>query len=154
MADNKETNYYLQQRYLTGELNTDKISFEPDSGNKMYNDNSQESQIKREYIVELDNCIQNNETIKNIIDNIPLERTINLPILSVNKLYLFCVKSMKTNPILTSMSHIEMFALITSYLNLNEKETSYFYSNLSIKFKSILLEELKKNKLYKNNRLF
>ena len=44
--------------------------------------------------------------------------------------------------------------MVTSYINLNEKETGYFYKNLSIKFKSDLLSELRTAKLYKDRRLF
>jgi hypothetical protein len=47
-----------------------------------------------------------------------------------------------------------MFDLITSYLNLDEKEVKYFHKNLSIKFKKDLLEELENIGLYKSNKLF
>lgn len=151
---NKETNYYLQGRYENGELNTTEISFEPDTGSRMYSDNSQESVNKKADLEELDELISKNEIIKNIIDNIPLERTINLPIENVNKIYSFCMIIQKSNEQLSKLSKIEMFSLITDYINLNEKETKYFYKNLSIKFKSDLLDELKKSKLYKDNKLF
>ena len=151
---NKKTNYYLQERYLSGELNTDKISFEPDTGNRMYNDNSQDSITKKEEIEELHKEIVNNSTINKIISDIPLERTVNLHIESVNKIYAYCMLIMKTNIRLKKLTKIEMFSLITSYINTNEKETKYFYRNLSIKFKSDLLDELKDAKLYKDNKLF
>ena len=151
---NKETNYYLQDRYSSGELNVEKISFEPNTGNRMYCDNSQESLNNKYDIEELEKCISENITIKNIIDDIPLERTINLPIESVNKIYSFCMLLLKNNEHLKRLSKIEMFALITKYINLNEKETKYFWKNLSIKFKSDLLDELKKSNLYKDNKLF
>ena len=155
MSDNpKKTNYYLQQRYLSGELNTEKISFEPDTGSKMYTDNSQESLSKKTDLLELETAIVSNETIKNIIDEIPLERTINLPIEKVNKIYSYCMLLLNSNTHLSRLSKIEMFSLITSYINLNEKETKYFYKNLSIKFKSDLLDELKQANLYKDNKLF
>jgi len=151
---NKETNYYLQERYLSGEMNTDKISFEPDTSSRLYFDNSQESANKMVDLEELEKCIVSNETIKKIIDDIPLERTINLPIESVNKIYSYCMLLLKSNERLSKLTKIEMFSLITDYINLNEKETKYFYKNLSIKFKSDLLDELKKAKLYKDNKLF
>jgi len=150
----KETNYYLQDRYSSGEINTGKISFEPDTGSRMYSDNSQDAINKKADLEELDKSICSNETIKSIIDNIPLERTINLPIESVNKIYSYCMLLMKNNTHLSRLSKIEMFSLITDYINLNEKETKYFYKNLSIKFKSDLLDELKKANLYKDNKLF
>jgi hypothetical protein len=150
----KETNYYLQQRYLSAELNTDKISFEPDSSNRMYNDNSQDSFIKHEQIIELDKCFQENEELKQIIDNLPLEKTIYLSIPEANKIYQFCDNLLKTNKHLSILTKVEMFSLLTEYINLNEKETKYFYDNLSNKFKSDLIKELRNNKLYKNNRLF
>ena len=151
---NKETNYYLQERYLSGEMNTEKISFEPDKGNRMYSDNSQESITKKRDLEELESAILENATILEIIEDIPLERTINLPIQSVNKIYSFCMLLLKSNEHLSRLTKIEMFALITDYINLNEKETKYFYKNLSVKFKSDLLEELKKLNLYKDNKLF
>ncbi len=151
---NKETNYYLQGRYESGEMNTDKISFEPDTGSRMYSDNSQESLNNKENIEELETEIVNNETIKSLIDNVPLEGTINLPIETVNKIYSFCMILIKSNTRLSKLTKIEMFALITSYLNLDRKETRYFYRNLSIKFKADLLDELKKLNLYKDNKLF
>ena len=151
---NKETNYYLQERYLQGEMNTEKISFEPDTGSRMYSDNSQESVNKKEDLEQLEKAISGNETIKKIIDDIPLERTINLPIENVNKIYSFCMLLLKSNEHLSKLTKIEMFSLITDYINLNEKETRYFYKNLSIKFKGELLDELKKSGLYKDNKLF
>ena len=151
---NKQTNYYLQERYLSGEMNTTAISFEPDTGSKMYSDNSQESVNRKIDLEELETSIQENETIKKIIDDIPLERTINLPIEKVNKIYAYCMILLKTNVHLSRLTKIEMFALITDYINLNEKETKYFYKNLSIKFKGELLDELKNAKLYKDNKLF
>lgn len=151
---NKQTNYYLQERYLSGEMNTTSISFEPDTGSKMYSDNSQESVNRRIDLEELEVSIQENETIKQIIDDIPLERTINLPIEKVNKIYAYCMILLKTNKHLSRLTKIEMFALITDYINLNEKETKYFYKNLSIKFKGELLDELKNANLYKDNKLF
>ena len=151
---NKQTNYYLQERYLSGEMNTEKISFEPDTGSRMYSDNSQDSITNKENLEELEKCIAGNEVIKKIIDDIPLERTINLPIESVNKIYSFCMIILKSNSHLSKLTKIEMFALITDYINLNEKETKYFYKNLSITFKADLLDELKKAKLYKDNKLF
>tara|TARA_R110000737_G_scaffold151084_1_gene180391 strand:+ start:1740 stop:2243 length:504 start_codon:yes stop_codon:yes gene_type:complete len=151
---NKQTNYYLQERYLSGEMNTEQISFEPDTGSKMYSNNSQESVTKRADLEELELAIVGNVTIKKIIDAIPPERTINLPIEDVNKIYSFCMILLKKNAHLTRLTKIEMFDLITSYINLNEKEEKYFYKNLSIKFKADLLDELTNAKLYKNNRLF
>lgn len=151
---NKQTNYYLQERYLSGEMNTTAISFEPDTGSKMYSDNSQESVNRKIDLEELETSIQDNETIKQIIDSIPLERTINLPIEKVNKIYAYCMILLKTNKHLSRLTKIEMFALITDYINLNEKETKYFYKNLSIKFKGELLDELKNANLYKDNKLF
>lgn len=151
---NKETNYYLQERYLSGEMNTDKISFEPDTGSRMYSDNSQDSVNKKEDLMELEKAIAGNEVIKKIIDDIPLERTINLPIENVNKIYSFCMLLLKSNEHLSKLTKIEMFSLITDYINLNEKETKYFWKNLSVKFKSDLLDELKKSGLYKDNKLF
>lgn len=151
---NKKTNYYLQERYLSGEMNTTAISFEPDTGSKMYSDNSQESVNRKIDLEELETSIQDNETIKQIIDDIPLERTINLPIEKVNKIYAYCMILLKTNKHLSRLTKIEMFALITDYINLNEKETKYFYKNLSIKFKGELLDELKNANLYKDNKLF
>lgn len=150
----KQTNYYLQDRYGSGELNTEKISFEPDTGNRMYNDNSQDSIVKKDLLQELHKEISKNSIICDIIDEIPIERTINLHIQNVNKIYSFCMLLLKTNSILSKLTKIEMFSLITDYINLNEKETRYFYRNLSIKFKADLLEELKKAKLYKSNKLF
>jgi hypothetical protein len=151
---NKQTNYYLQGRYESGELNTDKISFEPDTGSRMYSDNSQDSVNKQASLLELEKEIVGNSMIKKIIDDIPLERTINLPIENVNKIYAFCMLLLKNNEHLTKLTKIEMFALITEYINLNEKETKYFYKNLSVKFKDSLLTELKKANLYKDNKLF
>lgn len=151
---NKQTNYYLQERYLSGEMNTTSISFEADTGSKMYSDNSQESVNRKIDLEELEISIQENETIKKIIDDIPLERTINLPIDKVNKIYAYCMILLKSNKHLSRLTKIEMFDLITDYINLNEKETKYFYKNLSIKFKGELLDELKKSNLYKDNKLF
>jgi len=150
----KQSNYYLQSRYDNGELNIEPISFEPDTGSRMYSDNSQESVNKKEDLEELDLQISNNSMIKKLIDDIPLERTINLPIESVNKIYAFCMLLLKNNKRLSRLTKTDMFALITDYINLNEKEERYFYKNLSIKFKGELLDELKKANLYKSNKLF
>ena len=46
-----------------------------------------------------------------------------------------------------------MLSLIISYINLNKKETKYFYDNLSMKFKGDILRELEKLDLYKDNKL-
>ena len=151
---NKETNYYLQDRYLSGEMNTDKISFDPDTSNRLYIDNSQESLKNKDNIQLLENEISKNLHIKDIIDNLPLERTINMPIQDVNKIYSFCMGLLQNGHELSKLTKIEMFSLVTDYINLNEKETKYFYRNLSVKFKSDLLDELRKAKLYKDNKLF
>jgi hypothetical protein len=151
---NIETNYYLQQRYDSGELNTEQISFETDTASPMYSDHNQETVNKKANIEELDRCISSNTAILNIIDSIPNEKTINLSIEHVNKIYSFCMLLLKNNEILSSLTKIEMFDLITSYLNLNDKEVKYFHKNLSIIFKSELLDELTQQGLYKNNKLF
>tara|TARA_R110000796_G_scaffold153583_3_gene270166 strand:+ start:8778 stop:9260 length:483 start_codon:yes stop_codon:yes gene_type:complete len=151
---NKQTNYYLQDRYASGELNTEEISFEPDKSSRLYTDNSQESVIKQGDLEELDRLIVSNSKIHKIIEDIPTERTINLSIENVNKIYAFCMIILKTNDRLIKLTKVEMFALITDYINLNEKEEKYFYKNLSIKFKGELLDELKKANLYKSNKLF
>lgn len=151
---NIETNYYLQQRYAAGELHTDSISFEPDTGSPMYSDHNQDTIIKKKNLEELDRCLCSNNTILEIIDSIPTEKTINMSVEQVNKIYSFCMLLLKNNKLLSSLTKIEMFDLITDYLNLNDKEVKYFHKNLSITFKSELLDELKEQGLYKNNKLF
>ena len=94
---NKQTNYYLQDRYASGELNTEEISFEPDKSSRLYTDNSQESVIKQGDLEELDRLIVSNSKIHKIIEDIPTERTINLSIENVNKIYAFCMIILKTN---------------------------------------------------------
>ena len=151
---NIETNYYLQQRYASGELNTEVISFEADTASPIYSDHNQDTIIKKRNIEELEKCIRSNTKILDIIDNIPQEKTIHLGIEEVNKIYSFCMITLKNNKVLNTLTKIEMFDLITTYLNLNDKEVKYFHKNLSITFKSELLDELKDQGLYKSNKLF
>ena len=88
---NKETNYYLQQRYLSAEMNTDKISFEPDTTSRMYSDNSQESVQRSDLLKELDLCIRENKKVYKIVKSIPVDKTINLGLIEVNTIYSFCI---------------------------------------------------------------
>jgi hypothetical protein len=148
------TNYYLQQRYDAGELNTEVISFEADTASPIYSDHNQDTILKKRNIEELEKCIRANTKIVDIIDAIPVEKTIHLGIEEVNKIYSFCMLTLKSNDILKHLTRIEMFDLITTYLNLNDKEVKYFHKNLSITFKSELLEELSEQGLYRRNKLF
>lgn len=151
---NIDTNYYLQRRYDNAEMETNDISFEPDTGSVMHVDYSHDSIYKLEKLNELNNCIEANMAIKSIVEEIPVNKIVNLSIENVNKIYSFCMILREKNKILGELNKMEMFDLVTSYLNLDEKETSYFYKNLSIKFKQSLLEELEDAGLYKNNKLF
>ena len=151
---NKDTNYYIQQRYNSGELNNDKISYEPDESHSLHVDHGHESIQKKTNIEIIDNLIQRESVIKEIVDKLtPDTRTI-FTIEETNKVYSFCMLQIKKNTSLENLTIIEMFDLITSYLNLSKKETEAFYRNLSITHKSTLLEALAINGLYKSNKLF
>lgn len=151
---NIDTNYYLQRRYESGEIETGDISFEPDTSSPIHVDYNQETVLKGINIENLNTRILESTEIKSIIDNIPVGKTVILTVENVNKIYSFCLNLLKTDELLKDLTKVEMFDLITSYLNLEEKEVRYFYKNLSIRFKSELLAELEKQGMYKSNRLF
>ena len=160
-ANNKDTNYYLQQRYYSGEMNTEKISFESDTTNRMFNDNSQESLSKGKDIEALDKLINMNEKVKTIIDDLQKDsdgeyvtKTTRFTVENANIFYAYCMLTMKTDERLKKLMLIEKFDIITSYLNLNDKECGYFQKNLSLKFQEELLNEVYRLKLRTNNKLF
>lgn len=151
---NIDTNYYMQRRYDNAEMDTTDISFEPDTGSVMYADYSHDSIYKLDNLKLLSEYIDNNCTIKAIVDKIPNGRVVNLTVEEVNKLYSFCMILQQKNSKIAELTKVEVFDLVTDYLNLDEKEVKNFHKNLSIKFKTELLDELEELGLYKNNRLF
>ena len=151
---NIDTNYYIQRRYDNAEMDTSEISFIPDTGSVMYTDYSHDSVYKLDNLKLLSECIDNNSTIKAIVDKIPNGRVINMTVEEVNKLYSFCMILRQKNEKIAELTKVEVFDLVTDYLNLDEKEVKNFHKNLSIKFKTELLDELEELGLYKNNRLF
>jgi hypothetical protein len=154
--NNIKTNYYLQQRYHSGELNTDKISFTPDESSTMHIDHGQDTLKKKFNIELLHKYIQEDSAVNELIEDLQPGEKVNLDIVTTNKIYSFCMLLLKKDDELGKLNKIEMFDLITSYLNLDpdKKEVHAFYSSLSTTHKTDLLTALADNKLIKLNKLF
>ena len=147
-----KTNYFLQQRYYNGEMNTDKISFDPDTSARMHTDYSQET-LKTQLLTEvLQSHIDKDKEIYRLISEIPQEGTVRIPMDVANKLYLYCINLIPIEYEFSRMGKFDMLTVLVGYINLTEKETKYFYNSLSTDFRKELLKELRSHNLYRKRK--